>query len=337
VLVVAALGWAVLSLALQLPLVTVSLALAALLAALSAPLSHLLRRVGLPPALAAALSVLTLLAVLVGIGAVIGFRATATLRGLTFPVAVGLDRVRSWLTEGPLGLDDEQVSGMRDQLVTWLYAAVPSPAAGAQLALEALGALVLVAFVVFFLLKDGEQMWAWLLERVPGRRRGQVDGAGRAAWGTLSSYVRGVVVVAVIDAAGIGAALFVLDVPLWVSLTLLTFLGAFVPLVGATVSGAVAILVTLVTNGFADAVVVLVVVLVVQQLEGNVLLPLIMSRAVHLHAMVVLVAVTAGALLFGIPGALFAVPLLAVTYRVVEHVRLHPAGPAPALPAGGRP
>jgi predicted PurR-regulated permease PerM len=230
-----------------------------------------------------------------------------------------------WLIEGPLGLDPQQVSQVRNEIVTAIYQATPSPGAGARMAVYVLAALILVAFLMFFLLKDGDRMWAWLLDRVPARRRAQVDGAGRTAWDTLGNYVRGVVVVALIDAVGIGAALLILGVPLWVSLTLLTFVGAFIPLLGATVSGAVAVLVTLVTNGPTDAVIVLVVVLVVQQVEGNLLQPLVMGRALRLHPAAILVAVTAGGLLYGIPGALLAVPVMAMTYRVLEHLRTHPS------------
>ena len=170
-----------------------------------------------------------------------------------------------------------------------------------------------------------------------GQGEETVDGAGRAAWTTLGRYVRGVVVVAVIDAVGIGAALLLLGVPLWLSLTLLVFLGAFVPIVGATLTGVVAVLVTLVTEDVSDAVVVLVVVLVVQQLEGNVLQPLIMGRAVRLHPVVILLAVTAATLLFGVAGAVVAVPVVAVAYQVAEYLRTartavveDPAGPPPA-------
>jgi putative heme transporter len=192
-------------------------------------------------------------------------------------------------------------------------------------------------FLVFFLLKDGEQMWAWFLARVPGARRTQLDGAGRAAWSTLTRYTGGLVVVALVDAVAIGLALLLLGVPFWLTLTLLTFFGAFVPLLGATVSGAVAVLVTLVTNGVTDAVVVLVVVIVVQQVEGNVLQPLIMRRAVHLHPVVTLVAVTAGALVLGVAGALLAVPVVAVAHRVAEHLRTHPVSAPAGVPPEGRP
>ncbi|WRL66353.1 AI-2E family transporter [Blastococcus brunescens] len=229
VLALAALGWLAFWLLLRLPLVTLALALAVLLTALMAPMSRALRRAGLPAAVSALLGVLALAAVLLGIGFLIGFRAAAAVQDLTRPLAAGIDRIRVWAIEGPLGLDPQQVAEIRNEIVTWLYEAGPSPTAGARMAVYVLGGLILVAFLVFFFLKDGEAMWAWLLERVPDRRRDQVDGAGRSAWSTLASYVRGAVVVALIDAVGIGAALLILGVPLWISLTLLTFVGAFVP------------------------------------------------------------------------------------------------------------
>ncbi|MCZ2826785.1 MULTISPECIES: AI-2E family transporter [unclassified Modestobacter] len=335
-LAAAAVVWLGFWLLFRLPMLTFAIAVAVLLTALSAPVAGRLRRAGAPAALSALAAVLLLLGVLAGIGFLIGFRAVATLQDLTRPLAAGIDRIRVWLIEGPLQLNAQQVAEVRNDIVTRLYEATPSPGAGAQLGLVALGGVVLIVFLVFFLLKDGARMWAWALDRVPDRMRARVDGAGLAAWDTLAGYVHGVIIVALIDAVGIGLALLLLGVPLWLSLTLLTFIGAFVPIVGATVSGAVAVLVTLVTNGVTDAVIVLVVVLVVQQVEGNVLQPLIMGRAVRLHPIVILLGVTAGGLIAGIPGALLAVPMLAVTYRVVEHLRTHPA-PASDLEGGAHP
>lgn len=329
ILAAAGVAWLVLWLLLRLPLLTATLVVSVLLAALMAPVATRLRRAGMPSWLSALISVAALFAVLSGIGLLVSLRATARLQDLTRPLGAAVDRIRVWLTEGPLGLDAGQVVDLRNQVVTGLYALTPSPAESARSGLYVLSTLILVLFLVFFLLKDGRAMWGWVLARVPEPRRERVDGAGRSAWDTLTSYTGGVVVVALIDAVGIGAALLILGVPLWLSLTLLTFVSAFVPIIGATVSGAVAVLVTMVTNGFTDAIIVLVVVLVVQQLEGNVLQPLIMSRAVNLHPAVVLVAVTGGWLLLGIPGALFATPVVAVTYRVVEYLRTTPRPPEP--------
>lgn len=333
-LALAGVGWLLFFLLLRLPLVTVTIAVALLLTAIVQPLTRWLSQ-GLPRALAALLSVLLLFGALVGVGFLVGFRAADQLRNLTRPLAAGIDRIRVWLIEGPLGLDPQQVTEARNAVVDRIFRLAPEPTAAASMALYVLAAVVLVAFLTFFLLKDGASMWAWVLRLVPDRRRDQVDGAGRTAWTTLSLYVRGVIIVALIDAAGIGAALLVLGVPLWPSLTLLIFLGAFVPLFGATVSGAVAVLVTLVTNGLTDAIIVLVAVLVVQQVEGNILQPIIVGRALRLHPVVILVAVTAGSMLWGLAGALLAVPLVAVAYRVLDHLREHPPArpePVPAVP-----
>ncbi len=340
VLLLAGTAWLVLAILLRVPLVTVTVAVALLLTALVQPVAAWLCRRRLHPALAALVTVLLLVTALTGAGFLVGFRAAGKLRDLTRPLAAGIDRIRVWLVEGPLGLDPQQVTEVRNGAVTQIYELAPEPTAAARMALQLLAAVVLVAFLLFFLLKDGTRMWAWLLERLPDRRREQVDGAGRCAGGVVSGYVRGIVLVALIDAVGIGLALVVLGVPLWLSLTLLTFVGAFVPIFGATVSGVVAVLVTLVTNGLGDAVIVLVVVLAVQQLEGNVLHPVIVGRALRLHPVVILLAVTAGTLLWGLGGALMAVPVVAVTYRVLEYVREHPAPrtrsdvPAP-LPTDG--
>jgi predicted PurR-regulated permease PerM len=185
------------------------------------------------------------------------------------------------------------------------------------LAVEALGAAALTLVLLFFLLKDGRSMWSWLIGHVPARRRGRIEPAGAAGWDALSGYVRGTVIVAAVDAIGIGAALLIVGVPLALPLILLTFVAAFVPIIGATVAGAAAVLVALVANGPVDALIILAAVIIVQQAEGNLLEPLVMGRAVHLHPAVILLAVAAGTVLAGVAGAIVAVPVVAVAYRVI--------------------
>ena len=180
---------------------------------------------------------------------------------------------------------------------------------------------MLVVFAVFFLLKDGSDLWAWAQGWTPPRHRSRVRTVGEEAWTTLRAYVRGTVAIAAADAVGIGLALFLLGVPLWLSLALLTFVGGFVPLLGATVAGIVAVLVTLVTEGGRDAVLALVAVVLVQQVEGNLLQPLVMGRVIDLHPVVIVAAVTCGAVLLGVLGALLAVPVVAVAYRVSKQLR----------------
>lgn len=317
-LVLGAVTWFALVVLLKVALVSFGLVVALLLAALLEPGAGLLRRLGLPPALAAVVSVLVLLGVPVGVGLLLYSRVSHQISDLRSTVTAGLDDVRSWLTTGPLSLDPAQVGRVRDSIVGYISEAMPSIYGGALTVLHVLGGVLLAVFALFFLVKDGERMWRWALGWTPARHRERVDGAGRQAWTTLKAYVQGTVVIALVDAVLIGAGLFFLDVPLWLSLTLLIFLGAFVPLLGATLAGAAAVLVTLVSNGFGDALIVLAIVLVVQQVEGNVLQPLVMGRAVSLHPLVILVAVTCGTILLGIPGAVLAVPVVAVAYQVTK-------------------
>lgn len=202
----------------------------------------------MPSALAALASIVVLLGFPTGVGLLLYRRASQRADDLGATVTAGIDDVRSWLITGPLSLDPVQVGSLRNTIVGYLEQVTPSVLAGTTTALRLLGAVVLAVFAVFFLIKDGPGMWRWVLRWAPPARRPRIDAAGQQAWSTLTGYVRGTVVIALADAISIGAALFLLGVPLWLSLTLLTFLGAFVPLLGATLAGAAAVLVTLVTN-----------------------------------------------------------------------------------------
>jgi putative heme transporter len=162
-------------------------------------------------------------------------------------------------------------------------------------------------------------MWQWLVRLFPDRSQYDLTAAGRRAWTTLTAYVRGTVIVAAFDAVLIGLGTALLGVPLAVPIAILTFLGAFVPIVGATVTGIVAVLVALVTNGLGAALVLLAVVVGVQQLEGHVLQPLVLGRAVRVHPLAIILAVTAGGLIAGIGGAVVAVPIVAVVKSVVAY------------------
>lgn len=340
-----AVGWAasglVLGLALVLVLrllgriapVTFAVVGALLLAALLQPLAGLLRRLRFPAAAAALVAVLILLGLLTAAGALIWQRVAAQLPDLRARLTDAVDRIREFLVEGPLSLDPGQVDRLRDDVVAGLQEAAPSPYSGAATAAEVVGAVLLAFVLLFLLLKDGPAMWAWLVRLFPQHVHGRVDRAGRDGWDALTSYVRGTVLVAAIDAVGIGLALVLLGVPLALPLIVLTFLGAFIPIVGATVTGAAAVLVALVTGGLTDALLVLGAVLLVQQLEGNVLQPLIMGRALRLHPAVILIAVAAAGLLAGIAGAVVAVPAVAVAYRFAAALRT--PDPPPGAPAVG--
>ncbi|MFI6243170.1 AI-2E family transporter [Micromonospora sp. NPDC050795] len=290
---------------------------ALLLAALLNPVSRLLRRLRVPAALAALGGVFSLLGVLTLAGLLVANQVANQFDDLGETLSSGLDEVQQTIVDGPLPVGEEQLDSAIDVLQQRLSdaSADVEPAATATATLETVGAILLALVLLFFFLKDGSRMWGWLLRLFPDRLRGPVDEAGRASWWAVSRYIGGQAVVAAVDAIGIGVALLVIGVPLVLPLALLTFLGGFVPIVGATVAGAAAALVALVTNGPTDALLVLAAVIAVQQLEGNLLEPLIVGRALKLHPAPVLLAVTAGTLTAGIAGAVIAVPILAVVHR----------------------
>ena len=297
--------------------VTMAIVAALLLSALIGPIVRVLRRIGLPRSVAAFLGVVLLIAILAGASYLIGRRAAGQLDDLQSQVVQGIGRLRQTLLDTLPGLDQHRLDQIAGSLVQALRDALPSPYAGVTSATEVLAAILLAVFLLFFFLRDGDRLWSWITGLVPGRWTGRTDQAGHAAWRTLSSYTHGIVAVAAVDAIGIGAALLVLHVPLALSLAVLTFLAAFVPIIGATIAGAAATLVTLVTNGTRDALLVLAAVILVQQAEGNLLHPIIMRRAVRLHPVVTLLAVSIGTLVAGVAGALIAVPLCAVVYHAV--------------------
>jgi predicted PurR-regulated permease PerM len=325
-LVIGAVVWVLGWIALELALVTLSLATALLLAALLAPLARLLHR-ALPAWLAAGLSVLVLVAAVGGTGYLLERRIRGQLENLASSLTASINGIRDWLVTGPPSLRPEQVDEVRARLLDALRAVAPSGVAAANTVISVLSGLLIALFVLFFFLKDGAGMWRAVVAVGPAAHRERLEEAGRRGWETLSRYVRGVVVIALADAVLIGTGLFVLGVPLALTLSLLVFLGAFVPLLGATVSGAAAVLVALVTRGPVIALIVLGIVLVVQNVEGNLLQPFVQSRAVKLHPVVILLSVTAGWLLFGVAGAVIAVPLVAVVRSVTQALRSQdPAG-----------
>ncbi len=221
--------------------------------------------------------------------------------------------VRGWLRDGPLGLSQEEVVQFERRASDVIVDGVTTFDAGrVRLVSEILGGIFLTIVLFFFFLKDGSSMWSWTVGRVRPHRRDKVDEAGHAAFGALSGYMRGVAITGVIDAAAIGLALWFIGVPLVIPLAILTFFGAFFPIIGATFAGALATLVALVVNGPVDAALVAGVTLAIQQIEGDLVMPLVMRRQVSLHPAVILVALALGGALAGITGAFVAVPFAAM-------------------------
>ncbi|WP_344648075.1 AI-2E family transporter [Cryptosporangium japonicum] len=327
----------------MLRVVVIPLMVALLLAALLEPAAGFLRRMGAPRALAATTILVFGLVLVFGTLTLVVQAFINGLADLTDQVNQALNEGRDWLLSGPLHISQGQIDQYVERAQTWLSENSSSLTSGALSTATTLGEVVtgffLVLFTTFFFLKDGAQIWRFLTRLLPRPARPAVRQAGHYSWHTLTSYVRATVFVAFVDALGIGIGLAVLKVPLTLPLAALVFLGAFIPVIGATLSGAVAVAVALVTQGPVPALIILAVVIGVQQLEGHVLQPLIMGRAVALHPLSVILAIAIGITVAGIVGGLVAVPLLAVLNTAIRYLVLRPdGGPAPSdAPPGTEP
>jgi predicted PurR-regulated permease PerM len=310
--------------------IVIPVVVAVLLAALLEPAAGALRRKGVSASLAAGLVLVGGLIVVFGTLGLIVQTFVAEFDDLSAQVRGGLDEVQGWLAGGPLQVSEQQLTDLRERAQQQLSENQGRLTAGALSTATTVGEVVtgffLVLFTLFFFLRDGGRIWQFLCRLLPGSARVPVARAGHYSWHTLINYVRATVLVAFVDAVGIGIGLFVLDIPLALPLAALVFLGAFIPVVGATLSGAVAVLVALVSEGPIKALILLGVVVAVQQLEGHVLQPLIMGRAVALHPLAVILAIAVGIVVAGIVGGLVAVPLLAVVNTAVRYLNEHPGG-----------
>ncbi|HEY0486348.1 MAG TPA: AI-2E family transporter [Mycobacteriales bacterium] len=321
-LVLAAAGYALVWAMARLSTVLIPVAVALLLSALLYRPVRFLRNHGAPKSVAAAV---VLVGGLVIVGGTLGVVADAMVSGfsdLSSNVTQGVDKIRDWLVEGPLGLSQHQIDGYiasATKAVSDNRSTITSGALSTATTVgHVLAGFFIVLFVTFFLLRDGGQIWAFVTRFLPRGARLRVWKAGNDGWETLNAYVKATVFVAFVDAVGIGVGAAVLGVPLALPLGALVFLSSFIPVVGATLSGAVAVLVALVAKGPFTALILLLVVILVQQVEGHVLQPLVMGRAVALHPLAVVLVLTAGIVLAGIVGGLIAVPILAVLNTAVR-------------------
>ncbi|MEU8567625.1 AI-2E family transporter [Streptomyces pathocidini] len=298
-----------------------------LITALLQPTVARLRRVGLPHGLATALTFITGFVIMGLVGWFVVWQVMENLDNLAERVQDGIDELQRWLLESPFHVTEDQIKDitktLRDAVGSNTEEITSAGLQGVTVVFEMLSGILLAMFSTLFLLYDGRRIWEWTLKLVPAAARPGVAGAGPRAWRTLTGYVRGTVIVALIDATFIGLGIYLLDVPMAVPLAVFIFLFAFIPLVGAVLSGALAVIVALVTQGVFTALMVLLVVLLVQQIEGHVLQPFILGRAVRVHPLAVVLSVAAGGLVAGIGGAVVAVPLVAVTNTVVGSLRAY--------------
>lgn len=279
----------------------------------------------LPPALAVLLVLFVAAVGLTGLGFWIAPQVIGQSGALAASVSSGLTSLRTWLTGPPLNLGSDQIGDVIDDAIAALQRNASSIASGVLSSVGTIGSIltnaVLAVLLSFFFLKDGPKFLPWLSRWVGPNAAPHAVEILERCWSTLSGFIRAQTAVGLIDAVAIGIGLVVLDVPLALPLAVLIFFGAFVPFIGATVTGALAAVVALVSNGLGPALIVVALILVVQQLEGNVLQPLLMSRALSLHPVVVALGVVAGGSLFGILGAFLAVPVVAVASVVFGYAR----------------
>jgi predicted PurR-regulated permease PerM len=315
--------------------VVIPVIVALLLAALLQPGAAALARRGWPPGLAAFTMLLVGLGVVAGIITLVVEQISAGFADLADQVSQGLGEVESFvvrslpITKGQL---EDAVGQAQDALVSNRETIATGALTTAATVGEIFTGILLALFTLFFFLKDGRSIWLWLVGLFPRDSRAYLDEAARRAWRTLISYVRATVAVALVDATGIGIGLAILGVPLVIPLAALVFLGAFIPIIGSFLAGSVAVLVALVAVGPIKALIALGVVIAVMQLEGHVLQPLLLGRAVHVHPLAVVLSIAAGLLVGGIFGALIAVPTVACANVAGTYLSRRNEGPRPPEP-----
>ncbi|MFF5296392.1 AI-2E family transporter [Paractinoplanes globisporus] len=301
------------------------LTVALLLTTLTWPPVRFLRRHGWRPALAASTVMVVFLLGLAGIVVGIAVPVASQSPKLADGVVDGLQQLRDWAAGPPLNIGDDQVTKALDAAVERIQNSVGDivtyTVSGVSSVVNGVVTAVLALFLMFFFLKDGPRFLPWLRRQLPGRLATDLPAVAARSWDTLGAFVRGQAFVGLLDAIFIGLGLWIVGVPLVLPLAVLTFVTAFIPIVGALFAGFVAVLIALVSNGLTDALIVLGIIVLVQQLEGNVFQPILQSRGLGLHAAVVLLAVTLGGSLAGIVGSLLAVPVAAVLAAIWSYLR----------------
>lgn len=316
----------------ELRVVVVPVLASLLVATLLMPPADFLRRRGWPSALATGVVMAAAVAIFGGIVTLIAPAFVDQFGELESSVDEAVNEVVRWLVQGPFDLErdqiDEAVQNGLDSLRSNAGGIGKGVLTGASMLAEVIAGLLLMIVLVFFFVHDGRGMWNFGLSLVPRRRREVVDGAGHEVWTAIAGYMRGVALIAVVDAVLIGIALALIGVPLVVPLMVLVFFGAFIPLVGAVFSGAIAALVALISNGVVDAALVLAAIVAIQQIEGDLLYPNVVGRMIRLHPVAILLVLTAGTVVAGIVGALLAIPVAAAIWTAVRYVREHDEGQA---------
>lgn len=335
VLLVLAMAGASIWLLSNVSILVIPLIIAALLTTLLMPIHRSFVKGGLPRGLSVTVVILGFIILVLGILTLVGQQLAVGFTDMRDQIVVGVQGIVGWLeTMGVTTVQWNDIASDLTEAVRNNSQTIVSGALGfGSTAGNIAAGTVLVVFALIFFLFDGKGIWHFCLNFVPRRHRQAIDGAGQVGWDSLGSYVRVQIFVAFVDAVGIGLGAWILGVPLALPLGVLVFFGSFIPLVGAFLTGAVAVLLALVANGWVNALIMLGVVLLVQQIEGNVLQPLVMGRAVSLHPLAVFLAVAGGTAVMGLVGAIFAVPAMAFLNATIKYFHAKPwleGEPAPA-------
>lgn len=322
-LVIVAAGWVVAQGVQMVTVVLLPVVVALFLAALASPVVQLLGRV-MPQGIATLLVLLGLLGL---VALMVTFATQQVVDGfndISEQVVTALDRIQDWLRNGPFNVSDAQVSDMLQQMQELVASSNEQIVTRLTEVGAAVGNIVagffIVLFALYFFMADGGRIWTWVVRLFPRAARSRADSAGRVAWLTLTQFVRATVLVAAVDAIGIMIVAAVLQVPFVMAIGVLVFLGAFVPIIGATLTGLIAVLVALVAQGPLIALFMLLGVVGVQQVESNVLQPFLLGRMVAIHPLAIILAVATGVLVAGVAGALVAVPIVASVNAVAVHL-----------------
>lgn len=307
------------------------LILALIICTVLAPIASWLRRRKIPSGFAALFTLLLFVALLAALFMLIAPDVVTHSRVLYLQALEGIQRLQLWLQGPPLNLDPESINEAVNEIAQWIQNQAGAIAGGVFSGLSSAAGLsvtlVVILVLTFFFLKDGHRFLPWLRSASGGRSGLHATELLTRAWNTLSGYIRAQAIVSLIDALCIGVGIWLVGVPMAFTLSVITFIAGFIPIVGAVVAGALAVLVALVSLGFTEALIVLAIVIAVQQLEGNILSPMLQSRAMDLHPVIVLISVTIGGGLFGLVGAFLAVPaaaMVAVCYRyLLDMLRIH--------------
>lgn len=317
-------AWVVWTVLGQLWVVVLPVLMAIVVSTVLWPPTRAMTRRGVPPAAAAGITLLGFVAVLAGVVALIVPSVVDQAPELANKASDGLRKVQEWIKGPPINLRDDQIDTAVQAIISKLQSSAQSIATGVFSGVSATASVLIALFLVlvltFFFVKDGPRFLPWLHSVSGGRTGRHFEAVAVRVWDTLGGFIRTQALVSFVDAFFIGLGLVLLGVPLAPVLTVLTFLGGFIPIVGAFVAGALAVLVALVAKGWTTAVIILIIVLAVQQLEGNVLQPVLQSRSMNLHAAIVLLAVTAGSSLYGIVGAFLSVPVAACVAVVIRYL-----------------